>query len=407
MNIQSVLKVNKSGKYEYIVIYFKLGNNILRIPTKEIYEKSKVNKDLTFNSKKEDYEKINKKISFIKYNVDRYIRRRLQDFKPSVNQKDCLLWLTEGEYVKENIEKAEKNKTALEWFKTFYDYKLGELGDSANNYHSLYVMLTEFQEANIVLTFEHMNSIEYMSEFKQFLGSVKGQKNNSISKRFSYLKTFFRYIEEKDLYNFKPSVMNYKQEQYSPTIVTLSNAEIKQLKNLQIENIEWSQIRDMFVFNYFTGLRYSDLSTLTPLNFVKDNEGDWMIIQENKKTETVVNIPVHLEALSIAQKYNFQFPFIERPRFNKQLAKLLIKYVLFSDMIIVKKRVLNEVEDYLVMKRKMIKSHTMRRSAITNWFDNNVPLTNLMSASGHTTIASIKSYMDIQQNKTAFKGIKF
>lgn len=402
MNNHSVLKVNKSGKYEYIIIYYKLGKDILRIPTKEVYEKSKMNKDLTFNIRKEDNERINKRISVLKKKVDSYITDRLSYYVKKVNQKDCLKFIETGETVQEKkIEKI----TALDFVEKFKNWKINELGvSSANQYTSLYMSMKEFQKLkNKTITFDDLNDVEFLSEYKNFLGNVKKNKNNTIALRFKTFKTFINYIEEKEIFTFKISTKKYKQEQYAPTIVTLDNADIKLLMNLEIENKRWAVIRDLFVFNFFCGLRFSDLSTLRPDNFKIDADGDYTIIQENKKTDYEVVIPVHPVAVEIAKKYNFQLPVIDLHNFNNQLTDILDYYDLFSDIILIKKRVLNEPpQDYTIMRRKMIKTHTMRRSAITRWFEEKIPLTNLMAASGHTTISSIKSYMKIQQNKEEF-----
>ena len=107
----------------------------------------------------------------------------------------------------------------------------------------------------------------------------------------------------------------------------------------------------------------------------------------------------------ILEKYNFELPVFSSQYFNKEIKKLLEKYELFDDPIIKKRRSFNEIKDFLTTKRKLISSHTCRRTFITLAMNSKIPLTNIMAASGHKKLQTLKKYTKIDQDKKAFKAI--
>ena len=66
MNSASVLKHWKSGKYDYIYIYFKYKGNIIRINTKQKFIKGCHKKDLLYNNRMPNYLGLNQEIKNLK-----------------------------------------------------------------------------------------------------------------------------------------------------------------------------------------------------------------------------------------------------------------------------------------------------------------------------------------------------
>src|SRR5664280_521710 len=95
MNTQSQIKVFSSSGYDYLYIYFKLGKNMLRIPTEQTLVEGKMTKEMLFSAKVEDYEAKNKKIIEIKSKVDDYISVKLKEHYPTISQKECKKFIQE------------------------------------------------------------------------------------------------------------------------------------------------------------------------------------------------------------------------------------------------------------------------------------------------------------------------
>ena len=410
MKTNSELKVFKSGEYEYIYVYYKSGSCLLRINTHHKYIKTYMKADLYYNKLMPEYEKLNDDTKILKSKVDDYLKWNLKNGAPMC-QADCLLFIKGNFKISNKPEKL----TLLEYYSNFYSFKQKELNHkpSQKDYQTLQSALTDYQKKiKNILSLDSINSLDFMVDFRKFLSdshvdsTTKGNLNdNTINKRFSCLKTFMRYIESKEIYTFKRPVMEFKTAKYDNDIIALSKEEIQQLIDIKTDNEAWQKIIDLFIFNCFCGLRYSDLIKLKQTNFIQDEDGDYYIIQENKKTGIKVQISLQQTSLDILKKYDFKLPFVCSQYFNRMIKDILKKFELFSDIVVKKNRSLKTNKDYEIMKRKLICSHTGRRTFITLAVNSNVPLNSIMLASGHSKLATVKRYMKLQPNKEAFKAI--
>ena len=175
MKTQSVLKVFKSGKYEYIYIYYKLGVNLIRINTGNKYIKSYMTADLFYTGRMEDYVDLNQKTKDLKWKVDRYISKKLDYFNPKVSQKECESFI-DGTWddPKSSSSKSytNKNKTLLEHYEGFYEFKQKELNNkpSVKDYLSLKNAITDYQDKKgILLKCDSINSIDFLVDFNRCL----------------------------------------------------------------------------------------------------------------------------------------------------------------------------------------------------------------------------------------------
>ncbi|MEI7422216.1 MAG: tyrosine-type recombinase/integrase [Prolixibacteraceae bacterium] len=442
---QSELKVVKNNGYEYIYVYFKHKGKILRFNTKYKYQKSYFTKELLFNSKFPEFESCNRKIITLKKKVDDYIKyvfqRNLANYQ--INQKELNDWVDGnaektlfGTYTFPNVSAPQprKDKSLIDYYGEFYIFKQKELNNkpSVKDYVSLQNALLDWEKAHSkILTFSAINSLDFMVDFRHFLSETRkvkyyktkgglddnkiykvnifktkgGLNDNTIHKRIASLKTFMKWIEEKEIFTFKAAVLNFKSPKYENDIIALNKADIQILMEVKTTCNAHQKIIDLFIFNCFCGLRYSDLSKLNQFNFIKDEEGDYAIVQENKKTEFRVNIPIQETALKILEKYNFTLPKFSAQYFNRELKEVLKKYDVFGEPVMKKRRSLKTNKDFETIRRKLISSHTCRRTFVTLAMNANVPNLNIMSASGHTRLQTLKKYGQITQNKVAFKAI--
>lgn len=420
---QSKLKKVKQGKYVYIYIYFKNKGQIIRINTKNRFVPSCMTKELLYNSKMDDYEYLNNKTIELKKSVDKYIRYKLEgNIISHVSQKELTHILEKGtDFNYKNNRwldlRYSKSKDVNDYLKEFYEFKKEELNNrpSYKDYLTLINSLTDYQKYfTTKLTFDKLNTIEFMVKYRNFLSLKRegkdyltkgGLNDNTIYKRFSGLKTFFNWVENGDLFIFKRSIHNFKIPKYENDIVVLEKEDIRKLLDVEIINPTWKIIRDVFVCNCFMGLRYSDLITIKKSDFVLDEDGDYTLFQENKKTGFNVQISIQKTSVDILNKYNFELPKLSHQYFNRELKNFLEYHELFPEMIVKKRRVnkLNEDKEY--PRRELITTHTCRRTFITLGINHNVPLNTLMLSSGHKKIQTLQSYMKKVQNKVSFKEI--
>jgi integrase len=379
-----------------------------------------MNKDLTFNTRMVNFVDLNNKTIELKRQVDEYIGHKIKiGLIHKISQSECVRFIKEGPDSLRfyNITpKYNVKKTINDYFDDFYNFKKEELNNrpSYKDYLTLSNSIKDYQKYHKTqLTFDIMNDKEFMVKYRNFLSEKRGKEyisrgglnDNTINKRMTCLKTFFKWCEEKELFTFKSIVHNFPSPKYHNNIVVVTKEEILNLLELKFENKTWEKIRDVFVCNCFLGLRISDLKTLGKKDFVLDKDGDYILIKENKKTNIRVEIPVVGTCLKILTQYDFELPKFSDQYFNSQLKLLLEDKDLFGEPVTKKRRVNRDVQDKSVPRRKLISSHTCRRTFITLGISENVPINSLMLSSGHKQIQTLQKYMKKVLDKKSFKKI--
>lgn len=84
---------------------------------------------------------------------------------------------------------------------------------------------------------------------------------------------------------------------------SLTAEELKTLEKKEIFIDRLAMVRDAFVFSCYTGLAYSDISSLTHDHIIKGIDGEYWIKTFRVKMDTKTNIPLMPKALEIIAKY--------------------------------------------------------------------------------------------------------
>jgi integrase len=448
MKTQSELKAFKSTskgiEYEYIYIYYKLKGQLLRVNTGNKVIDKGMKTDLQYNATVKGYAILNSRTTELKKRVDSYLAIKLDSPTPTISQKECNEYIKDSNYVRsthfftDNYNKSEKTQfirlpekntteqltpelSFLDHYQHFYEFKQKELGNRVGfkDYKSLMNALIDYQKfSGFILTLQSVNSVDFLVDFRNFLIADRSEKkkfsdykckgnmnDNTINKRITALKTFYRYIESKEIYNFRNDVFQFKAAKYDNDVISLTKEDIKSLIGIKTNNNTYERIIDAFVMNCFLGLRYSDYSRLKPENFVKDSDNDYSLQMENKKTGTNVIVPINLTALALLKKYNYIVPVFSNQYTNITLKLILKEFNLFEDIITIKRKVNRQTINTNVKRNEVISFHTCRRTFITLSIEGNIPLNAIMKASGHTKLATMQKYITRANNKQQFKAL--
>ena len=111
--------------------------------------------------------------------------------------------------------------------------------------------------------------------------------NNSSAKYIKTLKTFLHWATERG-YNTNLSFIKFKAQERDADIIYLTEKELLRLYNFDLsKKTALENVRDVFCFGCFTGLRYSDI-----LRVKKENiKGDELNFVSEKTTDRL-NIPL-------------------------------------------------------------------------------------------------------------------
>ena len=280
--------------------------------------------------------------------------------------------------------------------------------DQIKDYRTLRKHLFAFKAySSQCLLFRNLN-LTFYNEFLDYLyhkvvkpnGSI-GLLTNTAGKMIRLLKGFVNYQITKG--NIPPMDLKcFKVVEEETDAIYLSEKELAEIYDLDLsDDIQLEQIRDVFITGCFTGLRYSDLSTLSPEHVDLDNEN---INLKQRKVHKAVIIPMIDYVPTILKKYNYDLPKIPRYIFNERVKELGQRAKLNQKIEVVRKKG-HEREKRVYEKWEMISSHTCRRSFCTNMYLSGFPAGELMRISGHKSPSAFMRYIKID-NQQAAKRLK-
>ena len=262
--------------------------------------------------------------------------------------------------------------------------------NTIQNYNTVLGKIEAF-EKHLDKRYKHDEiDLDFHRDFIHYCKSKLKLSNNTIGAVIAKIKVFCKNIEFDGL----PISPLYKHEKfYTPNNEThhiyLSNDEIHKILNHDFKNSDkLDNARDLFVIALRTGLRVSDIKTLTVENFLGD-----IINVTMKKTKRNLSIPVHPDIKKVLKKRDGQLPrIISSQKFNKYIKVVVQECEINQKTHGTKKdKETNRNKEGYYEKWELITSHTGRRSLATNMYLDRIEPEMAMKATGHSTV---KQYLD-------------
>lgn len=267
--------------------------------------------------------------------------------------------------------------------------------------------LTNFREG---LTFEFFDE-RGLNDYISYLRDVKEMRNTTIGKQLSFLKWFLRWAFKKGVHqnnaydNYKPKLKSTQKK-----IIFLTWDELNRLREFKIPSNKQAleRVRDVFLFQCFTGLRYSDVFNLRR----SDIKGDHIEVTTVKTSDSLI-IELNNHSKAILDKYKdvaFEddkvLPVITNQKMNdylKELAELAgidepVRQTYYRG---------NERIDEVTPKYALLGTHAGRRTFICNALALGIPPQVVMKWTGHSDYKAMKPYIDIADDIKANAMSKF
>ncbi|PCH69195.1 MAG: recombinase [Bacteroidetes bacterium] len=216
---------------------------------------------------------------------------------------------------------------------------------------------------------------KFISGFEFYLKSKAKCQHNSAMKHVKALKKIIRIALAND-YIRKDPFSNYRITQKPVDIGYLTENEIRRLIEREIPIERIAVVRDLFVFQIFSGLAYGDIKNLTADNIDIGIDGlKWIFIKRGK-TKNPCRVPLLAPAQEILDKYS-NHPFCQTS------GKLL---PVLSDQKM--NAYLKEIADLCGIKKKL-HTHLARHTfATTVALSNGVPMETVSHMMGHRKLAT-------------------
>ena len=267
--------------------------------------------------------------------------------------------------------------------------------------------LTNFREG---LTFEFFDE-RGLNDYVGYLRDVKEMRNTTIGKQLSFLKWFLRWAFKKGVHqnnaydSYKPKLKSTQKK-----IIFLTWDELNRLREFKIpfNKQALERVRDVFLFQCFTGLRYSDVFNLRR----SDIKGDHIEVTTVKTSDSLI-IELNNHSKAILDKYKdvaFEddkvLPVITNQKMNdylKELAEMAgidepIRQTYYKG---------NERIDEVTPKYALLGTHAGRRTFICNALALGIPPQVIMKWTGHSDYKAMKPYIDIADDIKANAMSKF
>lgn len=221
---------------------------------------------------------------------------------------------------------------------------------------------------------------------------------NTHAKVLTHLQQVIKYAVKLNKYpSSKLNELEFDTKCEATDAIYLTESEILELMSLEeFESPTFELVRDLFVVGCFTGMRFSDYSTIDA-NSIRDNK--LFFIQ--KKTGARVTIPIHPIVSQILQKYDYNMPTIKLADFNR-LIKLIGQKVPSLNAYFTKQITYNRVKTQVKQERwKFLQTHTARRSFCTNEYLRGTDSLIIMAISGHKSQTSFLRYIKVTGEQQA------
>lgn len=275
----------------------------------------------------------------------------------------------------------------------FLELRKNDLSNSMQEkYVTLKSKLIAFQTfSNFAIKFETIDLMFY-DLFKNYLLEKENLSTNTMFKYFKYLKTFMKWSYEKKKHS-NLDFKSFKTPQHQTDIIYLTDWELSKLYDYDLSNNKpLSNVRDVFLFQCYTGVRYSDILNLKRHD-IKNNV--WHL--HTKKTKQYLQIPITKKANAILKRYENDtkpLPSVSEQKTNARL-KELCKLVGIDELVSIVKYRGNNKDEKEFFKYELVSTHTARRTFVTLSLEKGMRPEIVMAITGHTDYSSFKKYIKI------------
>ena len=312
------------------------------------------------------------------------------------------------------IEEVKQRKSTPNAFYKVFDEFVRDCGRqndwTDSTYEKFAAVKNHLMNFRTELTFDFFDE-KGLNDYVTYLRDVKEMRNSTIGKQLSFLKWFLRWAFKKGVHqnnaydSYKPKLKSTQKK-----IIFLTWEELNKLREFEIPAAKQAldRVRDVFLFQCFTGLRYSDVFNLRR----SDIKGDHIEVTTVKTSDSLI-IELNNHSKAILDKYKdvaFEddkvLPVITNQKMNdylKELAELSgidepIRQTYYKG---------NERIDEVTPKYALLGTHAGRRTFICNALALGIPPQVVMKWTGHSDYKAMKPYIDIADDIKANAMSKF
>lgn len=242
------------------------------------------------------------------------------------------------------------------------------------------------------LEFRELN-FDFIKSYELYLKTIRNCSNNTALKYIANFKTIVLRAIAKDIIPKDPFKL-FKSKKTKIKKKPLSTDELYRLENKVFSSERLSLIRDVFVFQCYTGLAYIDAYQLRPEDIKIGIDGSLWIMSNRQKSKSETDIPLLPKALEIMEKYR------HHPLCIKRGSVLPVKSNQKMNEYLKEIAVLCDLSDTL-------NTHKARRTfGSTVTLKNGVPLHIVKEMMGHYSVKQTEEYAITEQESIGIEMLQ-
>ena len=144
--------------------------------------------------------------------------------------------------------------------------------------------------------------------------------NNSAICYMRKLKTILIYAIREGYITTNPISFKFHKDKVKTDPLTLE--EVRRIRTKVLGSRSMENVRDLFIFQCYTGLAFYDMSSLTQKDIKVDDDGKEWIVKERIKTGVMAYIPVLPVVKEILVKHQYLLPTLSNQKYNSYLKEI-------------------------------------------------------------------------------------
>lgn len=238
---------------------------------------------------------------------------------------------------------------------------------SLSNFNSFLRRLKDFEQIEKFSDITYVNIEDFDNYIKKF-----GESQPVVYRKHKYLEHYINkairrgYIERNPYLDFE-----VKKGKHKPPVYLTEEEVQKIIDYIPVFEIEKMQkIKDIFLFQCYTGLSYTDLGFFSRESIVNSEDGFKEIHDYRIKTKQKYALLLLPIAEEIAEKYDYKLPVISNQKYNTYLKTLMER----------------------VSIPKNVTSHSGRHTYATYLINRGISIQSISRALGHSSIRMTENY---------------
>ena len=329
--------------------------------------------------------------------------KKLSELESKLQEIADKMYYEKREITSKAIAYSYKGKSLYEYsiskYFDYYLYETGKINILAKGYSAKFVTLNnyllKFTKKYYDTSTYDLNKVNYkfILEFDVFLkGTISEITKKRLSKSYiqrnhSMFRTVLISAYKSDVIRIKP-YDDFPIREVKTEIKYLTLNELNRLKSVDLSySKSLQEIRDIFLFTVYTGLRYRDAQAASVLDIEYEDGIRKYLIKHQQKTKDKVEIPLLKVTLDLIDKY-------ENTDHRLLTGCLMPKYI--NSLVNKGLKTIGRLAHIRLSLSHHVARHTC---ATTILLENDVSLHEVSKWLGHADIKSTKVYAHVTRNK--------